>query len=77
MPVMELSAMMTVAGEALYVILISPVRPEWMNVESPITATVCLAHSGRALMRPWSIEIDAPMSMVVSIAESGAAAPSV
>ena len=43
-----------------------------MNVESPMTATVLFAVSGRAMLKPCSIEMLAPMQTVESTAESGA-----
>ena len=78
MPVMELSRMITVEVDSLYAMLMSPVTPECINVESPMTATVRAAFfSPEALLNPCRPETDAPMQIVVSIACNGAAAPSV
>jgi hypothetical protein len=58
--------------------LASPVIPECMNVESPITATVLPSDSSpRALLNPWIELMDAPIHAVTSIADNGATAPNV
>ena len=50
----------------------SPVTPEWRNVESPMTATTFPAPSGpSAFSIPWAFPIEAPMQMQVSIVVSG------
>ena len=68
---------MTVEFEALYATLQSPVMPEWIKVESPMTATVFPAFSGFARLNPWIPETDAPMQRTASTAERGGWAPSV
>ena len=73
--------MITVELESLYAMVTSPVMPECMKVESPMTATVCpsLGASVKddALLKPWMPDTDAPMHMVVSIALRGSMAPRV
>ena len=77
-PVIELSRIITVELLWLYAILASPVIPECINVESPITATVLFSLSlPSALLKPCIELTDAPMQRVVSIAISGATAPRV
>ncbi len=69
---------MTVELLWLYAMLASPVMPECIKVESPMTATVLPSASlPSALLKPWIAEMDAPMHSVISIALSGATAPSV
>jgi len=51
-----------------------PVRPEWVNVESPIRA---IAGWSPAAAAPLAIVIEAPISTQVSIASYGGRAPSV
>ena len=76
--VVLLSRMQMVPAPALYTVLISELKPEWANVESPMMPT-----TGRVLSRPsassnpCAMETDAPMSTHVSMAESGGSAPSV
>ena len=70
--------MMTVELLWLYAIFASPVIPECINVESPITATVLFSLSSpSALLKPWIALTDAPMQSVISMEDNGAAAPSV
>ena len=51
--------------------------PLCMKVESPMTATIFLAASGRTFSKPWRTPMDAPMQMVESMADRGAEAPRV
>ena len=75
---MELSSIITVEFVALYAILISPVMPLWIKVESPITATFFFSPSlPIILFMPWRAEMEAPIQIVESIELRGAAAPSV
>ena len=51
---------------------ISPVMPEWIKVESPITETSFLLNSAPlAFAIPCAAETDAPIQIVVSTLESG------
>ena len=78
MPVMELSRMMTVELLMLYAMSARLVIPEWMKVESPMTATVLPSDSScPTLLKPCSMLTDAPMHRLLSMAKSGAAPPSV
>lgn len=78
MPVVELSSTTTVEVPLLYTISIRPVMPEWMNVESPMTASDRRACSfPRAVLKPCSALTDAPIQTQASIIDSGALAPSV
>ena len=52
----------------------SPVIPEWVNVESPMTATAGKRPPSAA---PFAIVMEAPMSTHELIALKGAFAPSV
>ncbi len=74
MPVVRLSEMMTVMGLRSFTASSSPVMPEWVKVESPMTA---MAGRSPASAAPLAIVIDAPMSTTVSMAWNGASHPSV
>ena len=51
-----------------------PVMPEWVKVESPITATAGWTPASEA---PFAIVMEAPMSTQESMALKGALAPKV
>ena len=60
----ELSEMITVIGELSHTALNKPVMPEWVKVESPITA---IAGNNPASAAPFAIGMDAPISIKVSM----------
>ncbi len=54
---------------------ISPVTPEWRNVESPMTATTFPGPSApSAFSNPWAAPMEAPMQTQRSIESSGGSA---
>ena len=66
--------MMTVMSARSFTASSRPVMPEWVKVESPITATEGCWPASAA---PLAMVIEAPMSTHVSMACSGASHPSV
>ena len=88
MAVVRLSRITTLPQPALYTAEMTPDRPEWANVESPMTektgrappATCSQPRSfsrARATSKPWPMDTEAPMSMADSSVASGGKAPSV
>jgi hypothetical protein len=73
-PVVSLSEMITVIGLFSLTASSNPVIPEWVNVESPITATDGLNPASDA---PLAIVIDAPISTHELMASKGGKAPNV
>ena len=66
MPVVELSEIITVTGVCSTTTSNNPVMPEWVKVESPITATDgCIPASDA----PFAMVMDAPM--VISVSAQG------
>ena len=74
MPVVRLSEMMTVMLLRSFTASSSPVMPEWVKVESPMTAIDGYTPASAA---PLAIVIEAPISTQVSMAWNGASQPSV
>ena len=66
--------MMTVMFACSFTASNSPVIPEWVKVESPITAIEGCCPASAA---PLAMVIEAPMSTQVSMAWNGASHPSV
>lgn len=66
--------MMTVMAALAFTASSRPVMPEWVKVESPMTATAGCCPASAA---PLAIVIEAPMSSTVSMAWNGASQPSV
>lgn len=78
MAVVRLSRMQMVPAPLLYAVFSKLDKPEWPNVESPMTPTMGRwSVPAMASSKPCAMETEAPMSTVVSIAESGGNAPSV
>jgi hypothetical protein len=75
MAVVRLSRMITVENPRLYTMSIRGVIPEWMKVESPMTATTFpRAAFPSAFSIPKAFPREAPMQTQVSIPESGGSA---
>ena len=74
MPVVRLSEMTTVMFVPSFTASSSPVIPEWVKVESPMTARAGCCPASAA---PLAIVIEAPMSTQVSMAWNGESHPSV
>ena len=66
--------MMMVMGLFSFTASSRPVMPEWVKVESPMTAMEGCCPASAA---PLAIVIEAPMSTQVSMAWNGASQPSV
>ena len=76
-PVMEtdsLSDMITVILEFSFTASNSPVIPEWVNVESPITDTAGKSPASEA---PLAMVMEAPISTQELMASKGGKAPKV
>ena len=74
MPVVRLSEMMTVMFDLSLTASSSPVIPEWVKVESPMTA---IAGKSPASAAPFAMVIDAPISTQLDRALNGGSAPRV
>lgn len=72
--VVALSRIITVRGVLSLTASSSPVMPEWVKVESPITDT---AGRKPASAAPLAIVIEAPISTQVFMALNGSSAPRV
>ncbi len=73
-PVVKLSETMMVTVEFLFTASSNPVIPEWVKVESPITATLGVNPASAA---PTAMVTEAPISTHELIALNGGKAPSV
>ena len=73
-PVVRLSEMITVMFDLSFTASSNPVIPEWVNVESPITA---IDGNNPASAAPFAIVIEAPISTQLDRALNGGSAPSV
>ena len=74
MAVVSLSEMTMVTLEFSFTQSSNPVMPEWVKVESPMTATAGCTPASEA---PFAIVMEAPMSTQELMALKGALAPKV